>query len=90
MCEILATVLGRALHRLESDEGPALGAAVTALAALESHRRRQRGIRAPFRVSDAVGILVKFRERVEPNPAWAGTYARGLRAFEEHLGRMSR
>ena len=30
MCEILATVLDRPLERLQSDEGPALGAAVTA------------------------------------------------------------
>ena len=33
MCEILATVLDRPLERLQSSEGPALGAAVTALAA---------------------------------------------------------
>ena len=31
MCEILASVLDRPLERLQSDEGPALGAAVTAL-----------------------------------------------------------
>src|SRR5262249_42422364 len=48
MCEILATVLNRPLERLQSDEGPALGAAVTALAALEAHGRRQKGINAPF------------------------------------------
>src|SRR5262249_4795180 len=35
MGEILATVLDRPLERLQSSEGPALGAAVTALAALE-------------------------------------------------------
>src|SRR5439155_16654526 len=44
MCEILASVLDRPLHRLLSAEGPALGAAVTALAALETYRRRQAGI----------------------------------------------
>src|SRR5262249_5039539 len=43
MCEVLATVLDRALERLQSHEGPALGAAVTALAALETNLRRQRG-----------------------------------------------
>src|SRR5262249_2954945 len=43
MCEILASVLGRPLHRLVSFEGPALGAAVTALASLENHLRQQRG-----------------------------------------------
>src|SRR5262249_5072860 len=60
MCEILATVLDRPLQRLQSDEGPALGAAVTALAALEAHRRRQHGIETPFTVADAVAQLVKF------------------------------
>src|SRR5262249_12513997 len=39
MCQILASVLGRPLVRLVSQEGPALGAAVTALAALEISRR---------------------------------------------------
>src|SRR5205085_8960606 len=47
MCEILATVLDRPLERLQSNEGPALGAAVTALAALENHLRRAQGIDAP-------------------------------------------
>jgi len=70
MCEILATVLDRPLERLQSFEGPALGAAVTALAALESHRRQQRGIGEPFTVGDAVAALVKFRDAVTPNAAW--------------------
>src|SRR5207253_7212074 len=35
MCEILASVLGKPLELLQSNEGSALGAAVTALAALE-------------------------------------------------------
>src|SRR5262249_50937166 len=48
MCEILATVLGQRLERLESSEGPALGAAVTALAAYESHQRKQRHIGAHY------------------------------------------
>src|SRR5207245_3633847 len=52
MCEILASVLEKPLERLQSDEGPALGAAVTALAALETHLRRQRGIDMPFTVAD--------------------------------------
>src|SRR5262249_35106627 len=42
MCEILATTLDRPLERLVSFEGPALGAAVTALAALETNLRRQK------------------------------------------------
>ncbi len=85
MCEILATVLGRPLERLQSFEGPALGAAVTALAALESSRRRQQGVEAPFTVADAVPILVKFRDAVPPNPAWRQTYAVGLEAFAGRL-----
>jgi sugar (pentulose or hexulose) kinase len=85
MCEILASVLGRPLERLRSFEGPALGAAVTALAALESHRRKQRGLQALFTVADAVAALVKFRDAVSPNPAWRQIYGDGLRAFEGRL-----
>jgi sugar (pentulose or hexulose) kinase len=85
MCEILANVLGRPLERLQSFEGPALGAAVTALAALESHSRRLQGIGAPFTVSDAVATLVRFREPVQPNAAWRAAYAGGLAAFESGL-----
>jgi sugar (pentulose or hexulose) kinase len=85
MCEILATVLDRRLERLQSFEGPALGAAVTALAALESYRRRQRGIGEPFAVADAVPALVRFRDAVMPNAAWRATYADGLRGFEGRL-----
>jgi sugar (pentulose or hexulose) kinase len=85
MCEILATVLDRPLKRLESSEGPALGAAVTALAALEANRRRQRGIETPFSVADAVQVLVKFRGPATPNPAWREPYQAGLRQFEARL-----
>jgi sugar (pentulose or hexulose) kinase len=85
MCEILASALGRPLERLQSFEGPALGAAVTALAALEATRRKQRGIAEPFTVADAVPVLVKFRDPVAPNAAWRQTYAEGLRAFEARL-----
>jgi sugar (pentulose or hexulose) kinase len=85
MCQILATVLNRRLERLESTEGPALGAAVTALAALETYRRRQQGIEAPFAVADAVPILVRFREPVAPHPAWRTTYQEGLQAFEQQV-----
>jgi sugar (pentulose or hexulose) kinase len=82
MCEILASVLDRPLERLLSFEGPALGAAVTALAALESNLRQQRGIDAPFTVADAVPVLVQFRDPVTPNPGWRAVYADGLRQFE--------
>jgi sugar (pentulose or hexulose) kinase len=85
MCEILASVLGRPLERLQSFEGPALGAAVTALAALESYRRKQRGVGELFTVADAVAALVKFRGAVAPNPAWQPAYADGLRAFAGRL-----
>ncbi len=85
MGEILAGVLNRPLERLQSDEGPALGAAVTALAALESHLRRRQGITTPFGVADAVPILVRFREPVVPNPAWCDPYRQGLLDFENRL-----
>jgi sugar (pentulose or hexulose) kinase len=85
MCEILATVLDRRLERLQSFEGPALGAAVTALAALESHLRRQQNIAAPFTVADAVTHLVKFRSLVEPVPEWRTAYAQGLDEFTRRL-----
>jgi sugar (pentulose or hexulose) kinase len=89
MCEILASVLDRKLERLQSNEGPALGAAVTALAALETHRRRQggplKGELKPFTVADAVPVLVKFRDPVEPDPAWRQIYQHGVREFEGGL-----
>ena len=43
MCEILANVIRQPLHLLQSEEGPALGAAVTALAGLETQLRCQNG-----------------------------------------------
>jgi xylulokinase len=85
MCEILATVLERPLERLQSSEGPALGAAVTALAAYESHQRKARKIKTPYTVADAVARLVKFRTPVMPNSAWQQAYREGLRVFEQRL-----
>lgn len=85
MTEILASVLNRPLERLQSNEGPALGAAVTALAALETHLRRQKGIDEEFTVADAVAVMVKFRDPVAPNAAWRGAYQAGLAAFEDRL-----
>jgi xylulokinase len=85
MCEILATVLNRPLERLQSAEGPALGAAVTALAAIESYRRRQQGIAAPYTVGDAVTRMVKFGEPATPNAQWHEAYRAGLSAFESQL-----
>jgi sugar (pentulose or hexulose) kinase len=85
MGEILATVLERPLERLQSSEGPALGAAVTALAALESYRREQKGGSKPFTVADAVPILVKFRDPVQPKVEWREKYRQELQAFEKRL-----
>jgi xylulokinase len=85
MCEILASVLDRPLERLQSAEGPALGAAATALAALETQLRRKQGDDMPFTVSDAVATLVKFREPVTPNAAWREAYRAGLEGFEQRL-----
>jgi sugar (pentulose or hexulose) kinase len=85
MGEILATVLGRPLERLESFEGPALGAAVTALAGLETHLRRQRGVGGAFTVADAVARMVRFRAPVQPKPAWRAAYHEGFAAFERRV-----
>ncbi|MCL4190519.1 MAG: hypothetical protein KJZ87_02145 [Thermoguttaceae bacterium] len=85
MCEILAAVLGRRLERLESQEGPALGAAVTALAALENAGRIRQGISEPFGVSDAVAAMVRFRDPVEPRPEEVAAYQGEYRAFRERL-----
>ena len=85
MCEILASALNRPLERLVSDEGPALGAAVAALAGLESHLRKQQGIGEPYTAADAVAAMVRFRDRVEPRPEWVKDYARGQDVFERWL-----
>jgi sugar (pentulose or hexulose) kinase len=85
MCEILASVLGRPLERLVSFEGPALGAAVTALSSLESHLRQRRGIPGTYTVADAVSQMVQFRKPVSPNPAWGEAYRQGFAAFEQRL-----
>ncbi len=81
MCEILASVLNKPLQRLQSDEGPALGAAVTALASMETHSRRKQGNQTPFTVGDAVETMVKFSDPIAPNPAWVPTYQRELAKF---------
>jgi sugar (pentulose or hexulose) kinase len=85
MCEILATVLDRPLERLVSFEGSALGAAVTALAALETHLRRQRGIKESYTVADAVTRMVKFRQPVAPHAPWREAYRQGFAEFEDRL-----
>jgi xylulokinase len=86
MGEILATVLDHPLDRLISNEGPALGAAVTALAGLETHLRRQKGIEKNYTTADAVATLVQFRDAAAPVPKWKDAYAIGLARFEERIG----
>jgi xylulokinase len=86
MCEILASVLKSPLELLVSDEGPALGAAVTALAAIENHLLRKNGVPANFTVADAVAKMVRFRDTVQPNAEWCGAYEKGLRKFEKLVG----
>jgi sugar (pentulose or hexulose) kinase len=83
MGEILATVLNRPLERLVSNEGPALGAAATALAALESHRQHKDS--EPYPVAEAVARMVKFRQPVKPRADWLQAYATGLSEFERRL-----
>jgi xylulokinase len=85
MCGILASVLNRPLHRLVSSEGPALGAAVVALAGLESYLLRKSGKEPPYTAADAVSALVKFRDRVEPRTDWIEPYQRGLAEFESRI-----
>ena len=85
MGEILASVLNRPLERLVSNEGPALGAAATALAGLESHLRFRAGQTEPYPFGDAVARMVKFREPVQPRRDWLEAYSTGLRAFEARL-----
>jgi xylulokinase len=88
MCEILASVLNRRLERLESVEGPALGAAVTALAAMEAQGRRRSKAEAAYTVADAVAQLVRFRASVAPNLAWSEHYRRQQVDFDDRLARL--
>jgi sugar (pentulose or hexulose) kinase len=85
MVEILAAVLNRPLDRLESAEGPALGAAVAALAGLETKLRCDAGDPARFPVADAVATLVRFRPPVTPRADWATAYAGAADRFAARL-----
>jgi sugar (pentulose or hexulose) kinase len=85
MIEILASVIGRPLDRLVSNEGPALGAAVAALAGIETHNRRQAGDPESFTVGEAVSTLVQFREPVAPNREWQAVYAKGIDEFRARI-----
>jgi sugar (pentulose or hexulose) kinase len=85
MIEILASVIGRPLERLVSNEGTALGAAVVALAGMETYNRRRAGDTEPFPVAEAVSALVQFRDPVEPNRAWQAAYAKGIEEFRSRV-----
>lgn len=85
MLEILASALNRPVQQLASDEGPALGAAVAALAGLEAFGRKRAGIEAGYTVSDAVAQMVRFRGSVAPRREWVGVYQDGLREFEQAI-----
>ena len=78
MLEILASVLNRPLERLESDEGPALGAAVSALAGYGS-----------MTVAEAAARMVRFRDAVRPRREWVGAYRAGLAEFRTRYGRAN-
>jgi sugar (pentulose or hexulose) kinase len=86
MVEILASVIGRPLERLVSNEGPALGAAVVALAGIETYNRRQNQDSEPFTVADAVSALVQFKEPVAPVREWQAAYAKGVEEFRARIG----
>lgn len=85
MLEILASVLNRPLERLESEEGPALGAAVAALWGLESHERKMAGASTPYTIADAVRQMVRYGNPVVPNPSWIEAYSRGLSEFRARI-----
>ncbi len=86
MLEILASVLNRELVRLVSSEGPALGAAVAALAGYETYARHKAGDQTIYTVADAVSAMVKFRsEPVKPNPKWTEVYQNGLAEFANRI-----
>lgn len=95
LCEILATVLevrkrnrnspaASQLECLESEEGPALGAAAAALAGYESNLRKDQGLE-PYNVVDAVQTLIRYRDPVKPRDDWLQAYADGLKWFKGSL-----
>jgi sugar (pentulose or hexulose) kinase len=85
MLEILASALNMPLKPLVSSEGPALGAAVTALAACETNLRRRAGVAEPYTMADAVLEMVHYRDDVPPRGEWVPLYRSGLSDFEQRL-----
>jgi xylulokinase len=68
---IVASVLGISLERTAVEEGAAYGAALLGGVAA--------GVFAD--VHEAVAACVRIRDRIEPEPAWADTYAREYQRF---------
>jgi xylulokinase len=68
---IVASVLGVPLERMENDDGSAFGAALLA------------GVRTGLfgSVEEAVATCVRVRETIEPNPAWSDVYDSGYVRF---------
>jgi xylulokinase len=68
---IVASVLGVPLERMENDDGSAFGAALLA------------GVRTGVfgSVQEAVNTCVRVRETIEPNPAWSDVYDSGYEQF---------
>ncbi len=85
MGDILASVIGRPIDRLVSDEGTALGAAVVALTGIENHNRKKQGDASQFTVADAVSALVRMRDPVQPIVEWREAYARGIEQFRGRI-----
>ncbi len=86
MCQILADVLQFPLHRLVSNEGTALGAAVMALAGCETNGRKKMGINEEFSVADSVKHLVRFKDIISPNPNNREIYLKGMNTFIQIAG----
>jgi sugar (pentulose or hexulose) kinase len=85
MVKILASMLNVTLHRLVSDEGSALGAAVAAAAGAETNCRNSKGVAGTFSAADAAAAMVRFRDEIKPDPKWVGEYEKGLAEFEERV-----
>jgi xylulokinase len=68
---IVASVLELPLERAVVEEGAAYGAALLGGVAA--------GVFAD--VHEAVGTCVRVRDRIEPEPGWAETYASGYKRF---------
>jgi xylulokinase len=68
---IVASVLGVPLERMENEDGSAFGAALLA------------GVRSGLfgSVEEAVATCVRVHETIEPNPGWSEVYDSGYERF---------